>query len=361
MKNEPAGDAHSLFEALYEGESAVVRALRAGASVEARDEDGTSALYLAAVQDLPGTVRLLLAAGADPDRPSGPEAGDLPLCGAVCGGHTEVVEALLAAGADPDLREDFGFTALRWAAGLGHAGIAELLLAQGADPGLPGPRDEPPLVVAARRGSARTVRALLRYGAPGLRPALDEARRMLAVDAGKELLRALEALHGPGHESAVRRTRVAGGVLVTVELLRDGEPFAGQDQETGHGAIATLLEEELGLRVPFEELAVRALRGQDPELDDWRETVRVLRLRGDEETFQAAAAWAASADPLRQMLGAQVLARLGFRADEKPFASRAVPLLRVLARDAVHPAAAEAATRALDAYRPAHGGRRGPE
>ncbi|WP_326696993.1 ankyrin repeat domain-containing protein [Streptomyces sp. NBC_01754] len=350
MKNEPAGDVHSLFEALYDGESAVVRALRAGASAEARDEDGTSALYLASVQDLPGTVRLLLAAGADPDRPSGPDGGDLPLCGAVCGGHTEVVEALLAAGADPDLREEFGFTALRWAAGLGHAGIAELLLAQGADPGLPGPRDELPLVVAARRGSPPTVRALLRYGAPGLSLALEEARRMLAVDVGEELLRALEALHGPGHERAVRRTPVPGGVLVTVELLREGEPFAGDDQETGHGAIATLLEERLGLRAPFDELAVRALRGRDPELDDWRETVRVLRLRGDEETFQAAADWAVSADPLRQILGAEVLARLGFRTEEKPFAARAVPLLEVLARDAVHPAAAEAATRALDAY-----------
>ncbi|GAA2952793.1 MULTISPECIES: ankyrin repeat domain-containing protein [Streptomyces] len=352
MKNEPAGDAHSLFEALYEGDSAVVRALRAGASAEARDEDGTSALYLASVQDLPGTVRLLLAAGADPDRPSGPDEGDLPLCGAACGGHTEVVEALLAAGADPDLREDLGFTALRWAAGLGHARIAELLLDQGADPGLPGPRDEPPLVVAARRGSLPTVRVLLRHRAPGLAQALETARRMLTVDVEKELLRSLEALHGPGHESAVRRTPVPGGVLVTVELLRDGTPFAGQDQETGHGAIATLLEEELGLHAPFEELAARALRGRDPGLDDWRETVRVLRLRGDEETFQAAAAWAAGADPLRQMLGAQVLARLGFKGEEKPFAARAVPLLRILARDAVDPAAAEAATRAIDAYAP---------
>ncbi|MYR37440.1 hypothetical protein GTX14_13235, partial [Streptomyces sp. SID4944] len=91
MTNEPIRDEPSLFDALYEDDDAVVRALRAGARAESSDEEGTTALYLAAVHDRPGAVRLLLAAGADPDRASGPEGSDLPLCGAACGGHTEVV------------------------------------------------------------------------------------------------------------------------------------------------------------------------------------------------------------------------------------------------------------------------------
>ncbi|MEU4261161.1 ankyrin repeat domain-containing protein [Streptomyces argenteolus] len=349
MTNDPAGDPSSLFEALYDGENAVVRALRAGVSAESSDEDGTTALYLASVQDLPGAVRLLLAVGADPNRASGPEAGDLPLCGAACGGHAEVVEALLAAGAWPDLREQFGFTALRWAAGLGHARIAELLLGHGADPGLPGPQGEPPLVVAARRGSARTVRTLLGHGARDLDRALEEARRVLALDVEQELRDALSARYGndPRHGSTVLRTAVDGGMTVSVELLRDGEPFAGQDQQTGHGAIATLLEHALGLRASSEELAARALRYGDPELDNWHESVRALRLRGDEETFQAAAAWTASDDPLRQAFGAQVLARLGFRTGAKPFAARAVPLLRELVRGASDPVLIASAERAL--------------
>ncbi|WP_329212135.1 ankyrin repeat domain-containing protein [Streptomyces sp. NBC_00683] len=344
MTKDPAGDAGNLFEALYDGENAVVRALRAGASAESSDTDGTTALYLASVEDLPGAVRLLLAAGADPNRASGPEAGDLPLCGAACGGHGEVVEALLAAGAEPDLREEFGFTALRWAVGLGHARIAETLLSHGADPGLPGPEGESPLVLAARRGSVHTVRTLLRHGAADLARALEEARRCLRLDIERELRDALSALYGDGAGSGgidggfttvVRRTPVDGGVTVTVELRRDGEPFASQDRQTGHGAIATLLENELGLRAPFEELAARALRGADPELDDWHESVEALWLRGDEETFQAAAAWTASGDPLRQAFGADVLAQLGFRTGAKPFAARSVPLLRELAREAV--------------------------
>ncbi|NED27853.1 ankyrin repeat domain-containing protein, partial [Streptomyces anulatus] len=91
MTNEPIRDELRLFDALYEDENAVVRALRSGARAESSDEEGTTALYLAAVQDRLEAVRLLLVAGADPNRASGPEASDLPLCGAACGGHTEVV------------------------------------------------------------------------------------------------------------------------------------------------------------------------------------------------------------------------------------------------------------------------------
>lgn len=350
MTNRPVGDADSLFEALYDGENAVVGALRTGVCAESADAEGTTALYLASVQDLPGAVRLLLAAGADPNRASGPDQGDLPLCGAACGGHAEVVEALLAAGAEPDLSEEFGFTALRWAAGLGHARVVEILLAHGADPDLPGPHGEVPLLVAARRGSVHTVRALLRHGAGGLAPALEEARRVLASDVEQELRSALRSLYGDeGHAYGMRRAPQDGGVTVTVELLRDGVPFASQDRQTGHGAIATLLEDALGLRAPFEELAVRALRGGGPGIDNWLVAVGTLGQRGDEETFQAAAAWTASEDPLRQVFGVDVLARLGFRAGTRPFAERAAPLLRELAR-AGAPMVAEAAARALGMY-----------
>lgn len=305
-----------LFDALYEDENAVVRMLRAGAPAESVDEDGASALYLAAVSDRPGAVRLLLAAGADPDRACGPESGDLPLCGAACGGHTEVVEALLAAGARPDLREQFGFTALRWAVGLGHARTAEVLLAYGADPCLPGPEGESPLRLAARRGSLATVRALLRHGAGAVEgaveEALGEARLMLDTDLEQEMRAGLRESYGDtdAYEVAVRRSVVDGGQTLTVELVRDGRPFAGRDQQTGHGAIATVLEDELGLLASFGELARRALRSGSPELDNWRASAEALCERGDEETRQAATAWCAADDPLRRAFGAEVLGRL---------------------------------------------------
>ncbi|OKK08434.1 hypothetical protein AMK26_05360 [Streptomyces sp. CB03234] len=325
-------DVEDLFEAVHGGdEDAVVRLLRAGVPAEATDEDGQTALYLAAVSDHAGIVRLLLAAGAHPGCGSGEGAGDLPLCGAACGGHTGAVRALLAAGARPDQREEFGFTALTWAVRNGYADTVEALLEYGADPGLPGPAPgaELPLVAAARRGSPAVVRALLARGAPGLEDALREARRWAGTDVAEALRRDLVEAYGPGeYEVVTRHVPEDGGVTVVVELLRDGVPGAGAEQQTGHAAIATLLEGALGIRTGHEELAARALRCSDPEQDDWTESVEALSRRGDEETFQAAVAWAASGDPLRQALAADVLGRLGSGG------ARALPVLREVAREA---------------------------
>ncbi|AXG77317.1 ankyrin repeat domain-containing protein [Streptomyces paludis] len=388
MTKDPTAGARDgtrkLFEAVYEGaDDAVVRLLRAGVPAEATDADGQTALYLASVSDEPGLVRLLLTAGADPDRPSGPAdgpaGGDLPLCAAACGGHTEVVRALLAAGARPDRRESFELTAMVWAVRQGFADTAEALLEYGADPDLPGPGGEPPLLLASRRGSTATVRVLLRYGATGRHAALAEARRWMGLDVAAELRSSLLAGFGDGYETMVRRIDRTGAdgngdeygdrygygaeagararagdryedgsVTVVVELLRDGEPVAGQEQQTGHAAVATLLEAELGLRTPYEELAARALRCGNPRRDDWIEAVGALARRGDEETFRKAAEWCAGDEPERQTFGAEVLARLGTEggtegtagdgsAAGSGFTARAVPLLRALSREAAEP------------------------
>ncbi|WP_137990004.1 ankyrin repeat domain-containing protein [Streptomyces vilmorinianum] len=322
----------TLFDAILDGDAdSVVRLLRSGVSPEA-DDEGETALYRAALANEPGIVRLLLAAGADPARGSGEQAGDLPLCGAACGGHTEVVRALLAAGAQPDQPEEYGMTAMDWAAQLGHAETVRALLEYGADPGRPRPGGPPPLVAAARRGSAASVRALLEYGAGPVEDALREARRWIGVDIAEELRRGLLETSGGGRggdaygETVVRRVHEEGGVTVVVELLRaDGAPGFGNEQQTGHAAIATLLETALGVRAPHEELAERAVRCGDPELDDWTETVVALTGRGDEETYRAAATWCTSEDPLRRALGADVLGGL------KDFRPRAVQVLRRLA------------------------------
>ncbi|MEW1724116.1 ankyrin repeat domain-containing protein [Streptomyces sp. NPDC093109] len=373
MTKDPTAGARELFEAVYEGaDDAVVRLLRAGVPAEATDEDGQTVLYLASVSDEPGLVRLLLTAGADPDRPSGPadgpEGGDLPLCAAACGGHTEVVRALLAAGARPDRRESYELTAMVWAVRQGFADTAEALLEYGADPDLPGPGGEPPLLLASRRGSTATVRVLLRYGATGRHAALVEARRWMGLDVAAELRSSLLAGFGDGYETMVRRIDrtgedgdvdgngggggngdrdatggADGSVTVVVELLRNGRPVAGQEQQTGHAAVATLLEAELGLRTPYEELAARALRCGNPRRDDWIEAVGALARRGDEETFRKAAEWCAGDEPERQTFGAEVLARLGTEggtgdgAAGTGFTARAVPLLRALSREAVEP------------------------
>ncbi|MFE3492385.1 ankyrin repeat domain-containing protein [Streptomyces sp. NPDC059169] len=344
-----------LFRAVQDGDDdAVVRALRAGAPAEAADGDGTTALYAAAARGRVGAVRLLLAAGADPDRASGTDGAELPLCGAAAWGHAAALGALLAAGARPDLQEEAGVRALTWACRHGHARVLEALLASGADPDLPGPGGEAPLVTAARRGSLSCVRALLEHRARAVAEALAEARRWLRLDVEQELHRGLVEAHGDGYETASRQVEEDGGVTVVVELFRDGS-VAGDEQQTGHAAITTVLEAALGERTPFEELAERALRSGDARTEDWAESVAVLWRRVDEETFRAAAAWCATDDPLRQTFAADVLAQLGLagppgvaadgadaghsdaRAGRAGLSARIVPLLRELSREASDP------------------------
>ncbi|MBC9712095.1 ankyrin repeat domain-containing protein [Streptomyces sp. TRM66268-LWL] len=328
--------ASALFSAVFDGdENAAVRLLRDGADPDAADEDGESLLYLAAMNNRPGIVRLLLAAGADPARLS--RDADLPLCGAACAGHHEVVRALLAAGAEPDQPEEGGFTALAWAVQLGHADTAAALLAAGADPQRPGPDGLPPLVSAVRRGSFGTVRALLFHGARPTHEALTEARRWLATDVEEQLRQEVAQGADPA-DVVVRRFEEYAGITVSVEVLRPDGGGYGREQQTGHGAIATVLEHELGVRAPFGELLDRALpspssqlrssRGDptaDPDNENWREAAAELAGRGDEVTYRTAAALTRDESALRAAFGVDVLGRLASAAPA--FAGRVLALL----------------------------------
>lgn len=103
----------------------VAALLRAGADP---NPPGSKPLYQAGVQNMPGNVRVLLAAGADPN---GEEDGGLPLCAAAWWGHSAVVRELLSAGADPRLREDAGSgrSAVEWAEAGGCRTVLDLLRA----------------------------------------------------------------------------------------------------------------------------------------------------------------------------------------------------------------------------------------
>ncbi|WP_199180285.1 ankyrin repeat domain-containing protein [Verrucosispora sp. ts21] len=79
-------------------------------------------------------VRILLAAGADPNVESGRGDEGTPLTAAAAWGHDDVVRELLAQGADPNLREDHGsgLSPLEWAVRNGNSETQALLEAAGA-------------------------------------------------------------------------------------------------------------------------------------------------------------------------------------------------------------------------------------
>lgn len=236
------------------GESAAVRRLLdRGVSADAPDAYGSTALYRAAVHGDAAIVRMLLAAGADPDRESGGDSEGLPLCAAACWGHAEAVGALLDAGADPDRREDgegSAMTALHWAAANGHLAVVTALLERGATPDPPAP-GRTPLAHAAEKGLPAVVRALLGHGADpaaaddrGLRPA-DLARRHVGHDVEAGLRDQAAAYAPPGARVRLRRERGEGGDERVVAEVRDadGDPRSEHWLGTGHAEVVRLLEE----------------------------------------------------------------------------------------------------------------------
>jgi hypothetical protein len=95
----------------------------------------TQALMRAVDEGDVARVRVLLAAGADPNAAA--EYGETALMRAVAKGDLEVVEVLLDAGGDVHAKSENGFTPLFMAVFFGHVAIARALLARGSDPSAP--------------------------------------------------------------------------------------------------------------------------------------------------------------------------------------------------------------------------------
>ncbi|MFB4314180.1 ankyrin repeat domain-containing protein [Actinomadura sp. 21ATH] len=175
VKRSPSQADRVLLDAARSGDAAaVVGAIEAGAGVEARDEDGRSALLLAALYDRVEAGRVLVGLGADVNAQDArrdspwlvtgvtgsvemmrvllPGEPDLTLTNRFGGvsvipaserGHVGYVRAVLAeTSIDVNHVNDLGWTALLEAVILGYGGrahlkVVEILLAAGADPLLP--------------------------------------------------------------------------------------------------------------------------------------------------------------------------------------------------------------------------------
>ena len=113
-------------------------------------------------QDLP-RVRALLDQHADVNARS--EDGSTALLWAAHWNDLQTAELLVRAGADANAANDFRMTPLSQACTNGSAAFVNLLLQAGANPDTPIATGETPLMTCARAGAADAVRALLVRGA----------------------------------------------------------------------------------------------------------------------------------------------------------------------------------------------------
>lgn len=110
--------------------SAVTRLIHAGADVNAREQDGATALSWAAMRSNIAVTEMLLKAGANPNLTN--ELGVGPVALAIENGSAALSALLLNAGADANAAREDGATPLMNAARLGRLDLVTLLLDHGA-------------------------------------------------------------------------------------------------------------------------------------------------------------------------------------------------------------------------------------
>jgi ankyrin repeat protein len=104
--------------------------LKKGAEIDAKDNNGETALYRAASKRHEAVVKLLLENGAEFNVKG--SDGKTTLYWAAYHGHEAVVKLLLGKGAKVDAKDVYGNTALYCAAFKGHEAVVKLLVEKGA-------------------------------------------------------------------------------------------------------------------------------------------------------------------------------------------------------------------------------------
>ena len=178
-----------LTAAAYQGHADIVDMLLArGADLHV--EHGAP-LEWAALFDQDGTVRRLLAAGADPDEKLGHNDNTALISAASTrpGERERVVEQLLDAGADINARGPSGRSALHAAAESGRTDVVSLLLDRGADMEAATDDGVTPVIAAAQAGQLKVVSLLAERGAD-----LDHANN--AGQSARTIIREMAAALG---------------------------------------------------------------------------------------------------------------------------------------------------------------------
>lgn len=152
-KPDTKGQTPLHFAAEHKAADAIKALLAAGAKVNAQNKEGETPLFCA-VEEGAGLdiVKILLAAGADPNIAAAKRNNSTPLIEAVRENQPEVLDALLSAGAKVDMAVANGRTALIFAIRDEALPLIRKLLAAGANPNLTDKSGSTPIMYAASEG-----------------------------------------------------------------------------------------------------------------------------------------------------------------------------------------------------------------
>ena len=204
-------------------ESKVRVLLNRRADVNARSDDGSSALLWAAHWNDAATADVLIRARADANLAN--DLGMTPLSRACTNGSAALVELLLNAGANPNMRIATGETPLMTCASTGNADAVRALIARGADVNAREPsQNQDALMWAAAERHSTVVRLLVEAGA---NPRAHTRKGFTALHfAARE-----------GDRESVRQL-LAAGVNVNITSQPD-EPAEAAKESAGRSASGT--------------------------------------------------------------------------------------------------------------------------
>jgi hypothetical protein len=174
------------------------------------DVDGRTLLHACSLNDSVDIARLLLEAGAHPDRHGRLGIGPTPLHICSSTGSAGVAKLLIDSRAAPDGPLDIdwlqdvvvaGATPLHTCSGFDTAGVAKLLLDAGVDKEATDDLGATPLIVCSKTRSVNVAQLLIEAGA-NLEAKDDDGRTPLAIGRGLDHAEMVELLLGAGADQS---------------------------------------------------------------------------------------------------------------------------------------------------------------